>query len=100
MFVVPERVDDNGAPFSLPLLPLTPTIINCPQLYVSKDLGDTWVYLGSNISRYSWRNLDAQYESNTSLYFERNINGLCVHIWAREGGRVCVLILVFGTGQK
>lgn len=49
------------------------------QLYVSKDLGDTWVYLGGNISRYSWRVLDEEFESNTSLYFESNINSECVH---------------------
>jgi hypothetical protein len=44
------------------------------SLYVSKDLGDTWVFMGSNISRYRWRVLDEEFESNTSLYFEKDIN--------------------------
>ena len=45
------------------------------QLHVSKDLGDTWTNLGNNISRYSWRVLDEQYESPTALYYEVDING-------------------------
>jgi hypothetical protein len=60
-------------PVIVPLLPKICCVIM--QLYVSKDLGDTWVFLGGNISRYRWRVLDEEFESNTSLYFEKDING-------------------------
>ena len=75
------------------------------QLYVSRDLGETWVHLGNGVGRYNWRVLDAEYESNTTLYFERNLNGLCVCVCLRERERerhgwykcqwcVCVLLCV------
>ena len=57
------------------------------QLYVSRDLGETWVHLGNGVGRYNWRVLDAEYESNTTLYFERNLNGLCVCVLERERKR-------------
>jgi PKD repeat protein len=44
------------------------------SLYVSRDLGDSWVYLGSNVSRFSWRVLDEPYEPSTALYYEQNVN--------------------------
>ena len=53
----------------------------------------TWVFLGGNISRYTWRVLDQQYESNTSLYFEKNINGVCVSVCV--SGRLVSIIYLF-----
>ena len=70
--VVYETNDCCSAPSSSKPLAL---FLFAIQLYVSKDLGDTWVFMGSNISRYRWRVLDEEFESNTSLYFEKDING-------------------------
>lgn len=50
-----------------------------PQLWVSTNLGTSWVRLGQNVTRYSWRVLSSELEDNTTVYYEQPMNGETGH---------------------
>lgn len=45
------------------------------QLWVSFNLGQSWIRLGDNITNYSWRVLNSTLEDNTTVYYEKILNG-------------------------